>query len=113
MKGRRGDGGRRLTGAIESAPARYKEVPMINVRSAILLAGLVLMPAVLPAEAMPMPAVAMTKTPSTAFVQVRDHGHRHGHHRRDHLFSGRADYDDRDDQSGVLFKSFITGTLFR
>jgi hypothetical protein len=86
---------------------------MINVRSAILLAGMVLVPAVLPAEAMPMPAVAMTTAPSAVIVQVRDHGHRHGHHRRDHFFRGRPDYDDRDDQSGVLFKSFITGTLFR
>lgn len=90
---------------------------MMNVRSAILLAGFVLLPAALPAQAMPMPATSLPDVPS-AVVQVRDHGHRHdhgrhGYHRRDHRFHGRDDYYDRDDQSGVLFKSFITGTLFR
>ena len=68
--------------------------------------------AVFPVEAMPIAVPATSKAPSFSVVQVRDHGHHHGHHRRDHRFHGRDDYYDRDDQSGVLFKSFVTGTLF-
>ena len=86
---------------------------MMNVRFAMLLTGMMLVSVVVPANAMPLPAPTMAKAPSASVVQVRGHGHRHGHHRDDHRFHGRDDYYERDDQSGVLFKSFITGTLFR
>jgi hypothetical protein len=85
----------------------------------LFLAGTVLALVVVPAGAMAMPvattAISQMRPPSADVIEVRDHGHshRHGHHRRDHRFHGRDDYYDSDDQSGVLFKSFITGTLFR
>lgn len=91
----------------------------MNVRLTIFLAGVALSSAVLPARAVTMPALQLpTTSAETPVIQVRSHGHWHhgGHygHRRDHRFHGRDDYYDRDDdQSGVLFKSFITGTLFR
>lgn len=88
---------------------------MTNIRSAILLAAL-LLPATFPVQATPMPALAVQKVQSLDVVQVRNHGHRHDRHdrhKRDHRFHGRDDYYDRNDQSGVLFKSFVTGTLFR
>jgi len=66
-----------------------------------------------PAQAMPIAAMEVGAKPAPDLVQVRDHRGRRDHHRADHRFHGRDDYYDRDDQSGVLFKSFITGTLFR
>lgn len=86
---------------------------MVNVRSAILVAGMLVVPAVGSVQATPMPAIAMPQAPSASVIEVRDHGHHHGHHRRDHRSHGRDDDYARDDENGMLFKSFITGTLFR
>ena len=89
---------------------------MMQIRSlttaALLLACLVGTGAALPAQAMPLAGVSVETSPSADVIQVRDRCGRHGYHRADHRFHGRDDYYDRDDQSGVLFKSFITGTLF-
>jgi hypothetical protein len=83
-----------------------------TITAAAVLAAMVLTAGV-PASAMPMTAVAIKAAPHGNVVQVRGHhGHWHDHHRRDHRFHGRDDYYDRDDQSGTLFKSFVTGTLF-
>lgn len=65
----------------------------------------------MPAAAMPSARPALERATPPDIVQVRN-CNRHDHHRRDHRFHGRDDYYDRDDQSGVLFKSFVTGTLF-
>ena len=82
-----------------------------------ILAGL----ALLAAAAMPLPASAMAvsrpsfSTSPSDIVEVRDHhdcDHKHvasGGHRRNR--GNDRFYDDNSD-SGVLFKSFVTGTLF-
>lgn len=61
-----------------------------------------------PAGAMTLPGLSVPETSDV--IQVHDHGHHHHH------FPGHRGYDgyyDNYDNSGVLFKSFVTGTLFR
>lgn len=68
--------------------------------------------AIQPAMAMPMPSFGAPQ--SSDVIQVRDsRGGHHWHHRGGHNDGhGYDDYYDRSDDSGVLFKSFVTGTLF-
>ncbi len=80
--------------------------------AAAAFAAATLLATVMPAAAMPVARPALERAAPADVVQVRN-CNRHDHHRRDHRFHGSDDYYDRDDQSGVLFKSFVTGTLFR
>lgn len=69
--------------------------------------------AIQPAVAMPMPALDAPQ--SSNVIQVRDgHGGHHWHHHGGGHNHGHGydDYYDNTDDSGVLFKSFVTGTLF-
>lgn len=72
--------------------------------------------AAMPASAITMPALSVPV--QSDVIQVRDHGHGHGHwhnHNRwggGHRHHGSDSYYDDDSDSGVLFKSFVTGTLF-
>ena len=71
--------------------------------------------AVVPASAITMPALSAPEQQSD-IIQVRDHGHghwhNHNHWRGGHKRHGSDSYYDDDSDSGVLFKSFVTGTLF-
>lgn len=89
---------------------------MRNVIASIVAAGITLSVGIVPAVAGPLSAPAMT-VPTAApvggdIVQVRDHHGGHWHHHR-HFHSGNDNYYNDYDDSGVLFKSFVTGTLFR
>jgi len=66
-----------------------------------------------PASAMPI-ATLQAPAQSSDVIQVHDgHGHGgHWHHHFGHQWHGGDHYYDNDDDSGVLFKSFVTGTLF-
>lgn len=72
--------------------------------------------AVMPASAITMPTLSVPV--QSDVIQVHDHGHGHGHwhnHNRwggGHRHHGSDSYYDDDSDSGVLFKSFVTGTLF-
>ena len=74
--------------------------------------------AVMPANAITMPALTVPAAEQPEIIQVRDHGHGHGHHHHHnrwgsgHRLHGSDSYYDDDSDSGVLFKSFVTGTLF-
>lgn len=76
--------------------------------------------AAMPAAAITMPALKLPATEQPEIIQVHDHGHGHGHwhhHHHNHWGSGHRlhgsdSYYDDDSDSGVLFKSFVTGTLF-
>ncbi len=76
--------------------------------------------AAMPASGITMPALTVPATERPDVIQVRDHGHGHGHghhhhHNRwgsGHRLHGSDSYYDDDSDSGVLFKSFVTGTLF-
>jgi hypothetical protein len=59
-----------------------------------------------PASAMSLPDAPIQ--PRSDVIRIHDHGHHHHHQRR-----GFDGYYDNYDNSGVLFKSFVTGTLFR
>ncbi|MBO9098268.1 hypothetical protein [Rhizobium sp. L58/93] len=88
---------------------------MINVRqiaTAAVFGASTLFMTVSPAASMPLSHVASVQTGTAEVIEVRNRSHHHDHHRRDHRFHGRDDYYDNNDQSGVLFKSFVTGTLF-
>ncbi|AYG58721.1 BA14K family protein [Rhizobium jaguaris] len=65
----------------------------------------------MPAGAVTMPTLTVPE--QSDIIQVHDHGHNHnrirGGHNNNHGFDG---YYDDDYDSGVLFKSFVTGTLF-
>jgi len=64
-----------------------------------------------PAVAMPM--LSLDAPQSSDVIQVHDsRGGHHWHHRGHNRGHGSDDYYDRTDDSGVLFKSFVTGTLF-
>jgi hypothetical protein len=78
---------------------------------AVFASAVVALAVIQTAEAMPMPALDAPR--SSDVIQVRDgHGH-HWHHGGGHNHGhGSDDYYDRIDDSGVLFKSFVTGTLF-
>ncbi|MEF0939204.1 BA14K family protein [Rhizobium sp. BR 362] len=67
--------------------------------------------AAVPAGAITMPALSAPE--QSDIIQVHDHGH-HSHNRwhEGHKFHGFDGYYDDDSDSGVLFKSFVTGTLF-
>lgn len=62
-----------------------------------------------PAAAMPI--AGFTSPAPTDLIRISDH-HGHHHWHRGHQRHGSDDYYDNDDDSGVLFKSFVTGTLF-
>lgn len=69
-----------------------------------------------PAGAMMMPALSVPE--QSDVIQVRDHHghghwHHHGHWGSGHRLHGNDSYYDDDSDSGVLFKSFVTGTLFK
>ncbi|MBZ5761446.1 MULTISPECIES: hypothetical protein [Rhizobium] len=88
---------------------------MINVRqiaTAAVFGASILLMTVAPAASMPISGVTSVQTGTPDVIQVRNRSHHHDHHRRDHRFHGCDDYYDNNDQSGVLFKSFVTGTLF-
>jgi len=70
--------------------------------------------AAMPAGAITMPTLSVPEQSNV--IQVHDHGHGHWHsHNRwggGHRHHGSDSYYDDDSDSGVLFKSFVTGTLF-
>lgn len=70
--------------------------------------------AAMPASAITMPTLSVPE--QSDIIQVHDHGHGHWHHHNrwggGHRFHGSDSYYDDDSDSGVLFKSFVTGTLF-
>ncbi|MGY5806208.1 BA14K family protein [Rhizobium sp. LEGMi198b] len=68
--------------------------------------------AVVPAGAVTMPTLSVPE--QSDIIQVHDHGHGHSHNhwRGGHKYHGFDGYYDDDSDSGVLFKSFVTGTLF-
>lgn len=73
--------------------------------------------AAMPANAITMPTLTVPATERSDIIQVRDHGHGHWHHHHNrwgsgHRLHGSDSYYDDDSDSGVLFKSFVTGTLF-
>jgi len=72
----------------------------------VLLAASVAMPA----GAITMPTLSVPQ--QSDIIQVHDHGHNHNHWRGGHKHHGFDGYYDHDSDSGVLFKSFVTGTLF-
>ena len=78
----------------------------------LLLAACVAMPA----GAITMPALSVPAPVQSDIVQVHDHGHGHRHHHNrwgsGHRLHGNDSYYDDNSDSGVLFKSFVTGTLF-
>jgi hypothetical protein len=79
--------------------------------SASLLAALA---SVAPAQAITMPELSVPPQQSDV---IKVHGHHGGHHdhwhHRGHPWHGYDGYYDDDEGSGMLFKSFVTGTLFR
>ena len=95
---------------------------MFTIARSITAAGFGLLRAVgaaMPANAVTMPTLTVPATGQSDIIQVRDHGHGHGHwhhhHNRwgsGHRLHGSDSYYDDDSNSGVLFKSFVTGTLF-
>jgi len=60
-----------------------------------------------PAGAMTLPNLSVPERAD--IIQVHDHDHHHHYHVR----RGYDGYYDDYDNSGLLFKSFVTGTLFR
>ncbi len=68
----------------------------------------------MPAGAITMPVLSLPE--KSDIIQVHDHGRDHWHHHnhwgRGHQRHGSDSYYDDDSDSGVLFKSFVTGTLF-
>lgn len=74
--------------------------------------------AAMPAGAITMPVLSLPE--KSDVIQVHDHDHDHGHDHwhhhnhwgRGHRRHGSDSYYDDDSDSGVLFKSFVTGTLF-
>jgi hypothetical protein len=68
--------------------------------------------AAMPAGAITMPTLSVPK--QSDIIQVHDHGHGHNHSRwrGGHKHHGFDGYYDDDSDSGLLFKSFVTGTLF-
>jgi hypothetical protein len=72
----------------------------------VSLAALMTFTSVASAGAMPLPDLAVPRR--SDIIQVHDH---HGHHHH-HIRQGYDDYYNNYDDSGVLFKSFVTGTLF-
>ncbi|AGB70719.1 MULTISPECIES: BA14K family protein [Rhizobium] len=94
---------------------------MFTIARSITSAGFALLlatGAVMPANAITMPALTVPATEQPEIIQIRDHGHGHGHHHHHnrwgsgHRLHGSDSYYDDDSDSGVLFKSFVTGTLF-
>ncbi|WFU10103.1 BA14K family protein [Rhizobium sp. CB3090] len=65
--------------------------------------------AAVPAGAITMPALSMPQ--QSDIIQIHDH-HNHNRWHEGHKFHGFDGYYDDDSDSGVLFKSFVTGTLF-
>lgn len=68
-----------------------------------------------PAGAITMPALSVPEQSDVIQVHSHGHGHWHGHHShwgRGHQHHGSDSYYDDNSDSGVLFKSFVTGTLF-
>ncbi len=79
------------------------------------LGALMALTSVLPAGAMTMPALSISRQSDIArsdIVQVHDHHHGGHHWHRGHRRHGYDGYYDNYDNSGLLFKSFVTGTLF-
>ncbi len=71
--------------------------------------------AAMPAGAIMMPPLSVPAPVQSDIIQVHDHGHGHWHHNRwgsGHRLHGNDSYYDDNSDSGVLFKSFVTGTLF-
>ncbi|MGG6895458.1 MULTISPECIES: BA14K family protein [Rhizobium] len=68
--------------------------------------------AAMPAGAITVPALPVPQ--QSDVIQVHDHGHWHHHNHwgSGHRLHGSDSYYDDDSDSGVLFKSFVTGTLF-
>jgi hypothetical protein len=96
-----------------------KESHMFTIARSITAAGFGLLlaaGAAMPASAITMPTLSVPV--QSDVIQVRDHGHGHGHwHNHNHWGGGHRhhgsdSYYDDDSDSGVLFKSFVTGTLF-
>jgi hypothetical protein len=82
-------------------------IPLMTAAAVALSAGIA------PASAgvLTAPAPGVPATHRVDIIQVRDHHHHHWH--AGHRFHGYDGYYDNDEDSGVLFKSFVTGTLFR
>lgn len=93
---------------------------MRTITKSIAVAGLGLLlaaSAAVPAGAITMPTLSVPRQSDSVqanVIQVHDHGHRHSHNRwrGGHKHHGFDGYYDDDSDSGVLFKSFVTGTLF-
>jgi len=92
---------------------------MFTIARSIAAAGFGLLlatAAAMPAGAITMPALSVPATAQSDIIQVRDHGHGHWHHHNrwgsGHRLHGDDSYYDDDSGSGLLFKSFVTGTLF-
>jgi hypothetical protein len=65
--------------------------------------------AAIPAGAITMPTLSVPQ--QSDIIQIHDHGHSHSRW-RGHKYHGFDGYYDDDSDSGLLFKSFVTGTLF-
>ena len=66
--------------------------------------------AAMPAGAITMPALSVPE--KSDVIQVHGHWHNHNHWSGGHRRHGSDSYYDDNSDSGVLFKSFVTGTLF-
>lgn len=96
-----------------------KESHMFTIARSITAAGFGLLlaaGAAIPAGAITMPtlSVPVQSSEQSNVIQVHGHGHWHSHNRwgGGHQRHGSDSYYDDDSDSGVLFKSFVTGTLF-
>lgn len=68
--------------------------------------------AAMPAGAITMPALSVPEQSDVIQVHGHGHGHHHNHWGSGHRRHGSDSYYDDNSDSGVLFKSFVTGTLF-
>jgi hypothetical protein len=91
--------------------AMTEEARMRKLEASIAIVGLCVLgsfASAAPAGAMTVPDLMIAK--KSDIIQVHDHGHYHHHF---HGHRGYDSYYDNYDNSGLLFKSFVTGTLFR
>ncbi|NTJ06621.1 BA14K family protein [Rhizobium lusitanum] len=68
--------------------------------------------AAMPAGAITMPALSVPEKSDVIQVHGHGHWHNHNHWSGGHRRHGSDSYYDDNSDSGVLFKSFVTGTLF-